>query len=71
MIYNNRNQSNDMQEKVRKKKKTVLMPIFSTVVKNHVSKIKYTSQNCMCEHEEVYKLEAFKLFNTILKPYAE
>ena len=23
----------------------------------------------MCEHEEVYKLEAFKLFNTILKPY--
>ena len=25
----------------------------------------------MCEHEEVYKLEAFKLFNTILKPYAE
>ena len=42
-----------IQQKVRKKR-PVLMLIFSTVVKNHGTKITYTSQYCISEHGEVF-----------------
>ena len=50
MIYNTRNRSNDTT-KSQNEKRPVLMVIFSTVVKNQGTKMTYTSQYCVFEHE--------------------
>ena len=43
-----------IQQKVRKKKRTILIVIFITIVKNHGTKITCTSQYFVCEHGEVF-----------------
>ena len=43
-----------VQQKVRRKKRPVLMLVFSTRVKNHETKITCTSQYCVCEHGEAF-----------------
>ena len=44
MIYNTRNRSNDTKEIQKEKKKTILMLFSVQPVKNHGTKIRYTSQ---------------------------
>ena len=39
-----------IQQKVRKKKRTVLILIFSTISQKHGTKITCTSQYFVCEH---------------------
>ena len=43
-----------IQLKVRKKKRTVLILIFSTISKKYGTKITCTSQYFVCEHGKVF-----------------
>ena len=45
-----------IQQKVRKKKRTVLILIFSTISQKHEPKITCTSQYFVCEHGKVFFL---------------
>ena len=53
MIYNTRNRNNDTKES-QKEKKTILMLFSIQSVKNHGTKITYTSQYCMRDYDEVF-----------------
>ena len=51
MIYNSRNRCNNTTES-EKEKKTCFNAHYQ--YKNHRTKIAYTSQYCVCEHEEAF-----------------
>ena len=58
MIYNARNRGNDTVES-QKEKIPVLMLFPVQSVKNRRTKTTYTSQYCVCEHEEVFLTTTF------------
>ena len=53
MIYNAINRSNDTVESQKEKRPALMLfPVQS--VKNRQTKTTYTSQYCVCEHEEIF-----------------